>query len=78
MLSSVLGQEVVEQDAAVLHPHKHDLLDGGRWKRQGIQKLRNEIDRVDQKFPKYKFDKKSSAQKRLYFMLSNFSCAPTL
>ena len=41
MLYSVLGQEVVEQDATLLHPHEHDLLNGGRWKRQGFQKFSN-------------------------------------
>ena len=44
MLSSVLGEEILEQDASVLHPHQHDLLNGGRWKRQGFKKFRNEID----------------------------------
>ena len=36
------GQEVVEQDEALLHTHQHDLLHGDGWQGQGLSKKKRE------------------------------------
>ena len=40
--NALSGQEVVEQDEALLHTHQHDLLHGDGWQGQGLSKKKRE------------------------------------
>ena len=63
MLSSVLGQEIIEQDASVLHPYQHDLFDGDRRKGQGSQKLTIKIVSANKKISQPKILKHTFVNK---------------